>query len=48
MIGKGKFSQVYMCRKKDNNEPVAMKQIDKMELTMREKEFLREEIQIIR
>lgn len=48
MIGKGKFSQVYMCRQKDNGEPVALKQIDKAELSMREKEFLREEIQIIR
>ena len=48
MIGKGKFSLVYMCKNKETDELVAMKQIDKSQLTIREKEFLREEILIIR
>lgn len=48
MIGKGKFSQVFLCKNRETDELVAMKLIDKTSLTMKEKDFLREEIQIIR
>lgn len=48
MIGKGKFSQVYLCKNRETDELVALKSIDKQSLTMKEKDFLREEIQIIR
>jgi serine/threonine protein kinase len=44
MLGKGKFSQVYMCKSRLSEELVALKQIDKNELTTKEKEFLMEEI----
>lgn len=47
-LGKGKFSTVYLCRSQETDELVAMKLIDKKQLTSREKEFLREEIQIIK
>ena len=43
-IGKGKFSTVYNVRNRETNELFAMKYIDKNRLTMKEKEFLREEI----
>jgi serine/threonine protein kinase len=48
LIGKGKFSEVFMCKDVFNDKIFALKQIDKESLTMREKEFLKEEIQIIR
>lgn len=48
MLGKGKFSIVYMCKHRETEEILAMKHIDKNQLTMREKDFLREEIQIVR
>ena len=49
MIGKGKFSTVYLCKSLTNEgEYVAMKQIDKKHLTPRERDFLREEIQIFK
>ena len=52
MLGKGKFSTVYLCRANDNEEGeddmVAMKLIDKQQLTRQERDFLRDEIQIIR
>lgn len=44
MLGKGKFSQVYLCKSRATEEFVALKQIDKNELTTKEKEFLMEEI----
>lgn len=47
MLGKGKFSTVYLCRSQDSDENLAQKLIDKKKLTTREREFLREEIQII-
>ena len=53
MLGKGKFSTVYLCHPqeisdKGNDEMLAMKFIDKQQLTRKEREFLRDEIQIIR
>ena len=47
-IGKGKFSTVYNVRNRETSELLAMKLIDKNKLSVREKEFLREEIQIVR
>lgn len=47
-LGKGKFSTVFQCQNKETQEVVAVKQIHKPSLTDREKEFLREEIQIIK
>ena len=43
-IGRGKFSLVYNVRHRETNELFAMKYIDKEKLTLKEKEFLREEI----
>lgn len=37
-----------MCKNRETDELVAMKLIDKNQLTAREKDFLREEIQIVR
>lgn len=48
MLGKGKFSTVYLCKREDSDEAFAMKVIDKKQLTYKEKEFLREEIQIVK
>lgn len=47
-IGRGKFSLVYNVRHRETNELFAMKYIDKEKLTLKEKEFLREEIQIVK
>jgi serine/threonine protein kinase len=47
-LGKGKFSTVYKCQNKETGEYVAMKHIHKPSLSEREREFLREEIQIIK
>lgn len=47
-IGKGKFSQVFECQNKETQEVVAMKLISKPSLSEREREFLREEIQIVK
>lgn len=54
-LGKGKFSTVYFARSLmdndgdyDDDEVLAMKLIDKQHLTRKEREFLRDEIQIIR
>lgn len=47
-LGKGKFSTVYECQNKETGEIVAMKHIHKPSLSEREREFLREEIQIIK
>ncbi len=47
-LGQGKFSTVYQCKNKENGELTAVKQIVKAQLTEREQDFLREEIQIIR
>ena len=47
-LGNGKFSVVYQCKNQETQEIVAMKQIDKIQLTEREREFLREETQIIK
>ena len=44
MLGKGKFSIVYKCKNRETEEFLAMKHIDKDQLTVREKDFLREEI----
>jgi serine/threonine protein kinase len=52
-LGKGKFSTVYLSRcldgqvGDDNDELLAMKLLDKKALTPKEREFLRDEIQII-
>lgn len=46
MLGKGKFSTVYLCKCLENDEYAAMKMIDKKHLTMKERDFLRDEIQI--
>lgn len=48
-LGKGKFSTVYLCRAQEGaeDELVAMKLLDKKQLTRKEREFLRDEIQII-
>jgi serine/threonine protein kinase len=53
VLGKGKFSTVYLCTPKeapagDEDHHLAMKQIEKKSLTRKEREFLRDEIQIIR
>ena len=47
-LGNGKFSVVYQCQNKETSEVIAVKQIVKGQLTAREKDFLREEIQIIK
>jgi calcium/calmodulin-dependent protein kinase I len=47
-IGHGKFSTVFECKNKHTQESIAAKQIVKNTLTDVEKEFLRDEIQIIR
>lgn len=47
-LGKGKFSTVYECQNIETGELVAMKHILKPSLSEREREFLREEIQIIK
>lgn len=47
-LGKGKFSTVLQCKNKETSEIIAAKQIVKQQLTEREREFLREEIQIIK
>lgn len=46
-LGKGKFSTVYKCRSQQTDEFLAQKVIDKKQLTSKEREFLREEIQIV-
>lgn len=52
MLGRGKFSTVYLCQSQDmspgEEEFLAMKLIDKKSLSRKEREFLRDEIQIIR
>ena len=48
MLGKGKFSTVYLCKSKSTGEYAAMKLIDKQHLTPKEREFLRDEIQIFK
>ena len=47
-LGHGKFSNVFQCMNRDTKEVIAAKQIVKNNLNEREKDFLREEIQIIR
>ena len=47
-MGKGKFSTVYQCKNIETNESIAAKNIIKGNLTEREKDFLREEIQIVK
>ena len=46
-LGGGKFSEVYEAKHKKTNMAYALKKIDKTKLNAREKEFLRDEIQII-
>ena len=53
MLGQGKFSTVYLCHHQEitasgSDEMLAMKYIEKQSLTRKEREFLRDEIQIIR
>ena len=48
MLGKGKFSTVYLCKSYTTDEYSAMKLIDKKHLTFREREFLRDEISIFK
>jgi serine/threonine protein kinase len=43
-LGKGKFSTVHLCLCQDSGDYVAMKLIDKKQLTSREREFLKDEI----
>lgn len=47
-LGKGKFSTVFKCQNKETSEIIAAKQIVKEQLTDKERDFLREEIQIIK
>ena len=47
-LGNGKFSTVFQCQNKETQEVIAVKHIVKSSLTDRERDFLREEIQIIR
>lgn len=47
-LGHGKFSTVFQCQNRLSGEKIAAKQIVRNHLKEREKEFLREEIQIIR
>jgi Ca2+-binding EF-hand superfamily protein len=47
-IGKGRFSTVYECVKKDSGESFAVKVIDKSKLGGEEKELLRTEIAILK
>ena len=46
-IGGGKFAEVFFANHKQSNHPYALKKIDKTKLTIKEKQFLRDEIQII-
>jgi serine/threonine protein kinase len=46
-LGGGKFSEVFEAKHKKTNMAYALKKIDKTKLNAREKEFLRDEIQII-
>ena len=46
-IGGGKFAEVFYSNHKQSNNPCALKKIDKQKLTPKEKQFLRDEIQII-
>ena len=46
-LGGGKFSEVFEAKHKKTNVAYALKKIDKTKLNAREKEFLRDEIQII-
>ena len=46
-LGGGKFSEVFEAKHKVTNVAYALKKIDKTKLNQREKEFLRDEIQII-
>jgi len=46
-LGGGKFSEVFEARNKSTQARLAFKRIDKTKLSPREKEFLRDEIQII-
>ena len=45
-LGGGKFSEVFEAKHKKTNMAYALKKIDKTKLNAREKEFLRDEIQI--
>lgn len=47
-LGNGKFSTVWQSQNRETLENVAVKLIDKRSLTDKEKDFLREENQIIR
>lgn len=46
-LGGGKFSEVFEAKHKKTNMAYALKKIDKTKLNAREKEFLRDEIQIV-
>ena len=48
LLGRGKFSFVHLARNLKTDELVAMKIIDKKYLSVKERDFLREEISIIR
>lgn len=47
-LGSGKFSNVYQCQVKESNEIVAVKMINKQVLQPRDKNFLRDEVQIVK
>lgn len=46
-LGGGKFSEVYEATNRSTKVTYALKKIDKTKLNQREKEFLRDEIQIV-
>jgi serine/threonine protein kinase len=46
-LGGGKFSEVFEAKHKITGVTYALKKIDKTKLNAREKEFLRDEIQIV-
>lgn len=46
-LGGGKFSEVFETKNKRTQVSYALKKIDKTKLNQREKEFLRDEIQIV-
>ena len=46
-LGAGKFGDVLLCHHRVTGQEVAIKKIDKTQLNMREKQFLRNELQII-
>jgi len=46
-LGGGKFSEVFRVTNRNTKKTYALKKIDKTKLNPKEKEFLRDEIQIV-